>query len=84
MFHTYSHIFNLSLKSGIFPNSYKLACVIFKAGAIDNLSNFRPISCLLTLSKILEKIVVSQLNNFLNLNSIIYKYQFGFQSKLST
>ena len=37
MFHTYSHIFNLSLKSGIFPNSYKLARVvpIFKAGAID-------------------------------------------------
>ena len=81
-----SHIFNLSLKSGIFPNSYKLARVvpIFKAGAIDNLSNFRPISCLPTLSKILEKIVVSQLNNFLNLNSLIYKYQFGFQSKLST
>ena len=80
------HIFNLSTKTGVFPKSYKISRVvpIHKAGPTDDLNNYRPISCLPTFSKILERIVAKQLVSFLNENSLIYKYQFGFQSKHST
>ena len=40
-------ILNLSLSSGIFPDSWKVARVapIFKEGPTDERSNYRPISC---------------------------------------
>ena len=47
------YIFNLSLKSGVFPEKNKVAKVIllFKAGNRDKLSNYRAISLLPQLSK---------------------------------
>ena len=43
-----SHIFNLSLKEGVFPNKMKIAKVIpiFKEGKKTNVENYRPISLL--------------------------------------
>lgn len=51
-------LFNKSLQDGIFPSTLKLAVVtpIFKSGDPSNLSNYRPISVLQTLSKIFEKL----------------------------
>ena len=42
------HVFKVSIKQGIFPDSLKIAKVtpIFKSGAKDNVSNYRPISIL--------------------------------------
>jgi hypothetical protein len=59
-----SHIFNLSLSSGIFPNKLKQCRVvpIFKSGDSLECDNFRPISLLNTISKLLEKIVAKKLN----------------------
>ena len=76
-------IFNLSFKTGIFPNLMKLAKVIpiFKAGCKLLVTNYRPISLLSVFSKIFEKIVHQQLYAFLNLKSVIYESQFGFQKK---
>ena len=53
------HIFNLSLSSGEFPEDMKLAEVIplFKKGLKDKMENYRPISLLITISKILEKCI---------------------------
>ena len=47
-------------------------------------SNYRPITVLPTLSKILEKAIHNQLYYFLNNNKIITSKQFGFRPKLST
>jgi hypothetical protein len=52
-----SHIFNLSTSTGIFPSMLKTSRTvpIFKAGSPLLCDNYRPISLLSTLSKLLEK-----------------------------
>ena len=57
---------------------------LYKAKERDNTSNYRPISLLLTLSKILEKIVHKRTASFLERNNIIYNSQYGFREKHST
>ena len=56
-------IFNLSLSSGVFPDSWKVARVapIFKEGQSDDRSNYRPISVLPAASRLLEKLLYDQL-----------------------
>jgi hypothetical protein len=57
------HIFNLSINQGIFPCKFKISRTvpIFKSGNPELCDNYRPISLLSTLSKILEKHVSIQL-----------------------
>ena len=71
---------------GILPDRLKVSRTVpvFKAGKTDNLSNYRPISCLPVLSKINEKFVSKQLFELISSNQILYKYQFGFQPGKST
>ena len=54
-----SYLFNCSLLSGTFPDSWKAARVapIFKEGSVDEQSNYRPISVLPDLSRLFEKLV---------------------------
>ena len=49
-----------------------------------NPENFRPISLLATLSKIMERVVKSRLTKWLNENKIISKFQFGFSKNKQT
>ncbi len=58
---------NLSIASNCFPMLWKLArvCPIFKSGKYDERTNYRPISILSVLSKILEKHVHNNLYTFL-------------------
>ena len=81
-----THILNLSLRDGVFPDSLKVSrtCPIFKSGSKSDVNNYRPISCLPIVSKIFEKAVYSQLSNFLNINNMLYQNQFGFQKGKST
>ena len=76
-----SYVFNLSIDKGIFPSKLKVSRTvpIFKDGQRDDLGNYRPISCLPVLSKIIEKIVANELHDYLESNDILYKFQFGFQ-----
>ena len=52
-----SIIFNMSLEQGIFPNNMKIAEIVplHKGGDESQCNNYRPISLLITISKILEK-----------------------------
>ena len=61
-----SHIFNRSLLTGIVPSQLKIAKVnpIFKSGDNQVFSNYRPISILPSISKILEKIMYNRLFDF--------------------
>ena len=79
-------IFNKCVTLGIFPDVLKIARVvpIYKGGDELQLTNYRPISVLPTLSKVFEKIVHSKLVNYLNLNRVIFDGQYGFRSNRST
>ena len=74
-----------SLKTGTFPEKLQLAKVIplFKKGCPQIASNYRPISLLSVFSKIIEKVIYKRLYNFLDLNNVLYNYQFGFRSSHS-
>lgn len=80
------HIVNVGLVSGEFPTALKLAKVvpIFKSGSKSLKSNFRPISLLSSLSKIIEKCVKNQLSSYLDSHSIITNIQYGFRSNINT
>ena len=79
-------LFNLSLQTGTFPSVWKNARVIplYKKGDKQDPSNYRPISVLSTLSKILENAVHTQFYGYLTENNLISPKQFGFrlQSRL--
>ena len=79
------HIFNESIVKGIFPESMKLAHIVplYKGKEKYLSENYRPISLLITLSKLLEKIVYNRTYNFLNDTEQIYVKQFGFRKKHS-
>jgi hypothetical protein len=57
---------------------------VFKSGDDKLCNNYRPISLIPTLSKILEKMVAVKFTNYLQLNKLMYKHQYGFQRGPST
>ena len=65
---------NLSISSSSFPKSCKVAKLkpLYKKGSKNDPQNYRPISILPTLSKIIERVVHDQTNNFLGNNNILY------------
>ena len=75
-------IFNQSLKLGVFPEKMKLAEVfpLHKSKERDLLSNYRLISLLITVSKLLEKLVYARTYNFLNETGQIFRSQYGFRN----
>lgn len=76
------YLSNLSLVSGVYPDIFKLAKVIpiHKSEAFTDKNNFRPISLLSVLAKILEKIVKEQVVGYLHTNNLISHNQYGFRS----
>ena len=79
------HIFNSSLAEGIFPECMKRAEVIplYKGKDMDIMINYQPISLLITLSKLLEKIMYLRLYSYLEKNQLLYSSQYSFHSKRS-
>lgn len=79
-------IFNLSFSKGVFPDGWKTAVVIpiHKSGTKDDVINYRPISLLSVLSKVIEIIIKHRLISFLNNNKFFSDRQFGFLSGRST
>ena len=81
-----TYLINSSFESGTFLKELKLAKVIpiFKSGDKQDISNYRPISILSLFSKVFKKTMYNHLNNFIDANKILYKYQFGFRKSHST
>ena len=79
-------LFNLSFSTGKHPDLFKISKTIpiFKKGSRTVVSNYRPISLLSNLNKILEKLVHSRMYKFLDDYKCIYSLQFGFRAKHST
>ena len=76
-------IINKSLSSGLFPTQFKDSVVkpMIKEpkGEINENSNYRPVSNIPYVSKILEKVVSKQLNNYLERNNLYCKKQSGYR-----
>ena len=68
-------LFNISINTGCFPSTWKLAKIspLFKKGSKQDPSNYRPISVLPTISKLLEKAVHMQLYSYLCDNNCFLK-----------
>ena len=86
-----SHVFNCSIMSGVIPSQLKDAKVIpiYKLSKKSETfkktpANYRPISLLPIISKLLEKVIGKQLLDYLETNKIIHKHQYGFQPNKST
>ena len=79
-------LFNRSLTEGKFPALWKLAHVtpIFKKGERQKCSNYRPISLLSCIGKVLEKCVQKHVFNYLVENNLLTTAQSGFIPKDST
>ncbi|KAL0154148.1 hypothetical protein M9458_050607 [Cirrhinus mrigala] len=82
------NIINSSLSLGHVPKPFKLAVIkpLIKKPQLDpsKLANYRPISNLPFMSKILEKVVSAQLCSFLQKNNIYEEFQSGFRPHHST
>ena len=80
--HPLEIVFNKSLQEGSFPESMKQDDVIalYKSKEKHLVNNYRPISLLVTISKILEKIVYTRTYNFLCNTDQLYQSQYGFRT----
>ena len=81
-----AHSFNLSLSCGEYISAFKIAKVVpvFKKGNPTEVSNYRPISLLPVMSKVLEKIMHRRVTSFLTQQNLFFKFQFGFRKNHST
>ena len=80
-----AHIINLSLKSAQIPGDLKTVKItpIFKDGEKSKYMNYRPISVLPTITKILERCVYNQLIHNLESHNLLSSQQYGFRKKRS-
>ena len=79
-------LYNMSLNQSLFPKQWKRANVIplFKKGCHQSFNNYRPVSLLSILGKIMERIVFKHLFNHFRQNFLISVWQSGFLPQSST
>ena len=75
------YICNFSITYRILPDrwKYELVLPVYKRGKRTNMSNYRPISLLLSLSKVLEACRFNRLNQHININRILVPEQYAFR-----
>ena len=79
------HLFNRSLDEGYVPTQMKIAEVVplFKSKERDLASNYRPISLLIVISKLLERIVYKRTFQFVTETGELYDSQYRFRKNHS-
>ena len=79
-------LFNFSLMKGKFPSNWKIARVmaVFKKDIKNNPSNYRPISLLSSVGKVMERVVFKYIFNYIIEHALLYAYQSGFIKGHST
>ena len=80
------YLINTSFKFGKFPSKLKRAKIVplHKAGAKDDVNNYRPISLLIVWSKIFERIMYNRIYTYFETFDLFNPNQFGFRKKHST
>ena len=86
LIHPMRIIVNQSIATKTFPENWKTAKVkpLHKKGNKADKENYRPISLLPSLSKILEKIMVHQITKYYEANKLFPENQYGYRRGLST
>lgn len=77
-------LFNLALRTSVFPDCWKLArvCPVLKSGDISDITNYRPITILPNFSKVFEISLYNRI--YPSVNKSLSIYQHGFMEKRST
>ena len=80
------HIVNTCLCTSDYPDSWKHSIIhpIFKSGSPSDPSNYRPISIIPIISKVVERVVQRQLYHYLSSNHLLSPAQHGFRPRHST
>lgn len=86
MANNFSNCFNKLLSEGYFPASLKLAKVspIHKSGSTSDPNNYRPISVLPVMSKVLERLLFTRLDDYLSSSGFFSEFQYGFRPNSNT
>ena len=81
-----SHIANMVMITGKYPHKLKLGKIIpiYKKNNKMDPTNYRPISLLSVINKIIEKVLYKRLYEYFEKKEIIYHFQFGFRHSYST
>ena len=76
-----TRIVNNCIRQSIFPESWKVGkiCVLYKKGEKTNPKNYRPITLLCSLSKVIEKVLFNQTLAHFTDNGLMDKRQYGFR-----
>ena len=84
--HIAEHLSNTSIATGKVPGEWKISRItpIFKKGESNDVSNYRPISLLSLVGKLLERIIHKALMAHVIANNVISSHQFGFRPGSST
>ena len=80
-------LLNLCISNKVFPSAWKVAkvtAVLKGNGSRSDGNNYRPISVVLVLCKLLERHICDHLCDFLRSNGILHKLQSGFTKSFST
>ena len=79
-------IINLSIRCGYFPDKWKISKVLplYKEDIKSVPNNYRPISILPVVSKVIEKVIFKQLYEYLTHNNLLAVSQHGFRPMHST
>ena len=83
-----TNIVNLSLSDGVFPDTFKKAVVtpLIKKPTLnkEDLKNYRPVSGLNFISKVIERVVAKQVKEHLAANELDNKFQSAYKTGHST
>lgn len=79
-------LINLGIRNSVYPSAFKISKVVpvFKGGNSEEESNYRPISLIVTFSKVFEKLLKNKITHYLESNFLLSQNQFGFRKNKST
>lgn len=83
---SFSHIINLSFSYGVFPSELKNCknSSNFYIWRQQQFSNYRPISLLPSVLKLFERYMYNRIYSFVQKDSILNSFQYGFPKGYST
>ena len=81
-----AHITNLSISQCHVPQEFKLARItpLYKKGNKLDPGNYRPVSILCSISKVIERLIYEQIDNYLSNHELLFEFQSGFRKSHST
>jgi len=79
-----SLLFQSSMSTGQLPAEWKTVSPIYKSGIACDVSNYWPISLTCIACKVMERIIVQRMLNYLKANNILTRQQHGFMARRST